>query len=238
MSLRACIAAGALACATLALSARGAEPAPAPSPVTRALFARSGNAFVPPQENEPLKVLLARKPSLDFFETCAVGTLSDVQSMLKANPDLRASWHSSGWAPLHFAAFGGNVPVADFLIARGAHVDERARNGFRNGPLAVALLSGQLAMAKLLIERGADLNARQAGGAAPLHEAALLGRRDLVDLLLQHGAEIGARANDGRNAVSEAERGRHADLAAYLRSRGGKDATITADLSRKPAAED
>lgn len=204
------------------------------SPVTRALFAIRDDSFITPKQNEMVAALLARSPTLDFFETCALGTAAQVDAMLKTDANLATSWHSFGWTPLHFAGFGGNVAAVDALIAHGAAVNERARNRFRNQPLAASLLAGQLDAAKRLIERGADVNSRQAGGFAPIHEAALLGRRDLIDLLLENGAEIGARANDGRNAVSEAERGKHAEIAAYLRSRGGADPRITADLSAEP----
>jgi len=204
------------------------------SPVTRALFAIRGDAFIEPKQNEMVTALLARAPTLDFFETCALGTAAQVEEMLKANPSLATSWHPFGWTPLHFAGFAGNVAAMDVLLAHGAGVNERARNRFRNQPLAAALLTGQLDAAKRLIERGADVNSRQSGGAAPIHEAALLGRRDLIDLLLDNGAEIGARANDGRNAVSEAERGKHAQVAAYLRTRGATDPGITANLSAEP----
>ena len=57
---------------------------------------------------------------------------------------------------------------------------------------------------------------------------------DLVDLLLAHGAEIGARGDDGRTAVSEALRGGHPSLADYLRSKGGRDAAITANVLAAP----
>jgi ankyrin repeat protein len=60
------------------------------------------------------------------------------------------------------------------------------------------------------------------------------GRRDLVDLLLAAGAEPTARADDGRTAVTEALRGKHAELAEYLRTRGARDAAITADLTAPP----
>lgn len=204
------------------------------SPVTRALFAIRGEGFIAPKQNEMVTALLARSPTLDFFETCALGTSAQVETLLQADPKLATSWHAFGWTPLHFAGFGGNVPTMDVLLRHGAGVNERARNRFRNEPLAASLLAGQIETAQRLIERGADVNARQAGGAAPIHEAALLGRRDLIDLLLENGAEIGARANDGRNAVTEAERGKHAELATYLRSRGGTDARITANLSVEP----
>jgi ankyrin repeat protein len=204
------------------------------SPLTRALFASRGDGFIAPKQNEMVSALLARSPTRDFFETCALGSAAEVETMLQADPKLVTSWHPFGWTPLHFAGFGGNVAAVDVLLAHGASVNERARNRFRNQPLAASLLTGQLEAAKRLIEGGADVNSRQSGGAAPIHEAALLGRRDLIDLLLENGAEIGARANDGRNAVSEAERGKHPQIATYLRTRGGTDPRITANLSAEP----
>jgi ankyrin repeat protein len=204
------------------------------SAVLRALFTIRDQSFLPPQNNEVLHLLLAQKPPLDLFEACAVGSPEKVSTLLEADPRGVRSWSRIGWTPLHFAAFGGNLPVIKLLTDRGAQVNERARNEFRNMPLAVSLLTGQLDAARALIERGADVDARQAGGIAPIHEAALVGRRDIIDLLLENGAEIGARANDGRNALSEAERGRHPDTVAYLRTRGATGPQITADLSAEP----
>ncbi len=204
------------------------------SVVLRALLSMREQGFIDPKHNELLDTVLARKPALDFFETCAVGSAEAAEHMLAANSALLASWHAIGWTPLHFAAFAGNGPVIDLLLQKGAFADARARNTFRNTPLAVALLTGQIEAARRLVAGGTDVNVRQAGGFAPIHEAALLGRTDILTLLLDSGAEIGARANDGRTAVTEAERGGHADTAAFLRSRGGKDATISADLTAEP----
>jgi hypothetical protein len=204
------------------------------SVVLHALLARRNKEFIDPQHNELLAAVLAGKPTLDFFETCAVGSADAAERMLATDSALLESWHSIAWTPLHFAAFAGNGPVLDLLLKKRAFVDARARNVFRNTPLAVALLTGQIEAARRLIAAGADVNVRQAGGLAPIHEAALLGRNDILTLLLDSGAEIGARGNDGRTALTEAERGKHAETAAFLRSRGGKNATITADLAREP----
>jgi ankyrin repeat protein len=204
------------------------------SPVLRALMSTQGEGFAPPAHNEALQALLREHPKLDFFEMCGVGDARQVREALQVNPELAQGWHAIGWSALHFAAFSGDVETVTLLLDRRAAIDARARTRFRNTPLQAALLSGQLATARVLIQRGADVLVRQQGGFSPLHEAALLGRRDLVDLLLEAGAEINARANDGRTAVTEALRGGHADLADYLRSRGGKDATIVADMSKTP----
>src|SRR6202008_2615458 len=103
-----------------------------------------------------------------------------------------------GWTLLHMSAFAGNAPVTEILITRGVDVNARALSRFRNTPLQTAMLTGQYATAKILLDHGADAMVRQSKGFAPMHEAALLGRRDLVQLLLDHGAEINSMADNGK----------------------------------------
>ena len=221
------------------VSQMAGAPAPAAeelkmSPVLRALMSIQGEAFVPPAQNESLQALLRQHPKLDFFEMCGVGDARQVREALQVDAALARSWHPIGWSALHFAAFSGDVDTVTLLLDRGAVIDARAHTRFLNTPLQAALLSGQISTARVLIERGADVLMRQQGGFAPIHEAALLGRRDLVDVLLAAGAEINARANDGRTPVSEALRGGHPELAEYLRSRGGTDAKLVADVTKSP----
>jgi ankyrin repeat protein len=204
------------------------------SAVMTALFLASGEFFLPPARNPTLQAVLRHHPTLTFFESCATGDVNAVRQALLHDGSLANSWHSNGLSALHFAAFSGDVGVTKLLLDSGAQIDARARNGFMNTPLQVALLPGNEATTRLLLERGADPLVRQTRGFAPLHEAALHGRRDLVELLLDNGAEIDSRANDGRNAITEAQRGGHAELADYLRSRGAREVTITADLSKDP----
>jgi hypothetical protein len=200
----------------------------------KTLFHNDGEGFTPPASNAPLQALLAKKPALTFFEACGVGDTAEIARQLKRDPKLATAWSDFGWSGLHLAAFSGVVGAVQLLLDRGADINARARSKFKNTPLQTALLTGQLATAKLLLERGADPLVRQAIGFTPLHEATLLGRRDLVDLLLAAGSEINSRTDDGRTSVTEALRGKHPELAEYLRSRGGRGAEITADLTVSP----
>jgi hypothetical protein len=186
------------------------------SAVIVALMLINDDSFIPRDKNPILQAILAKSPPLTFHEACGVGRAADVKRFLEKDPKLATSWTDFGWSALHLAAFSA-----------------RAKTRFRNTPLLVALLPGQLDMAKLLIAHGADVLVRQSKGFAPIHEAAFLGRQDLVDLLLENGAEINSRTDDGRTAVTEAERRNHPELAAYLRSKGGVGAE-TADVTKSP----
>src|ERR1051325_990972 len=221
----------------LILTSLLSRPSPAAADdnaIMKALHKLDGEGFTPPAENRELQALLAKHPKLTFFEACGVGDTAEIARQLKRDPKLATSWTPFGWSALHLAAFSGATGAVQLLLDHGADLHVRARNKFKNTPLQVALLDGQLATARLLIERGADPNVRQAHGFAPLHEAALFGRRDLVDLLLEAGAEINARADDGRTPVTEALRSKNPELADYLRSKGGRGAEITANLSATP----
>lgn len=60
-------------------------------------------------------------------------------------------------------------------------------------PLHWAAIEDRPDMAKLLLERGADVNASDNHGMTPLHKAADFNRRAVAELLLANGADIGAR---------------------------------------------
>ncbi len=201
--------------------------------VIKELF-RIEKGFIPPQKNEALQALLAKKPELTFHEACGVGDAARVRALLQAKPALAEEWTWFGWSPLHLASFSGSVETTKLLLDRGAAVNVRAKSKFRNTPLQTALLTGQYDTAKLLLEHGADPLVRQAEGFAPVHEAALLGRRDLIELLLAHGAELSSRSDDGRTALTEAMRNKHEAFAIWLRSKGAPGGEITADLMKSP----
>ena len=71
-------------------------------------------------------------------------------------------------------------------------------------PLHMAVFREKLAVAGLLLERGADLEARDKLGRTPLHEAAFRGKTAMVKLLLAHGADLEARDKFGRTPLREA----------------------------------
>ncbi|MEJ2704877.1 MAG: ankyrin repeat domain-containing protein [Sedimentisphaerales bacterium] len=79
-----------------------------------------------------------------------------------------------------------------------------------------AASAGQRIIAELLIDHGADVNARDRECRTLLHYAALEGNMDLAKLVISKGAWVDAQDPAGRTALHFAARG-HGDIAKLLR---------------------
>ena len=71
--------------------------------------------------------------------------------------------------------------------------------------LATAALMGHTEVVALLLEHGADVNAKSRDGGTALHAAAFLGRAETVKLLLKKGADISLRNSMGSTAIDGAK---------------------------------
>jgi cytochrome c len=92
---------------------------------------------------------------------------------------------SSEAAAIHDAAQKGDVAAIAAALDTGANVNESDGTAT---PLYYAVRRGHFEAAKLLIERGADVNMPSALGALPLAPAAGRGKIEFIKLLLDHGA--------------------------------------------------
>ena len=116
------------------------------------------------------------------------------QHLIGQHPIVANRFGGSGGSPemrLQRAASDGDLPTLAMLLDQGLHADSRAAHEFR--PLIVALLTGQTDAAKLLIERGGEVNGLPGTGDSPLGIAAERGNVDIAMLLLDQGAELEAR---------------------------------------------
>ncbi len=99
-----------------------------------------------------------------------------------------------GFTPLLFAARTGNVDAARLLLAAGADVNDMKPD--RATALVVAAHSAQEKVALLLLERGANPNAAEAGYTA-LHAAVLRDLPELANALIARGADVNAKLTKG-----------------------------------------
>ena len=139
--------------------------------------------------------------SLDAFEAAALGDLDQLRARLDENDLAVSAWSDDGFTPLHYAAFFGHPEAARLLLERGADLELPARNeqfAPEARPLHSALAARQKEVALVLLDAGAEVNAREHQGTTPLHEAAQHGDVELVQLLLERGADPSARLDDGR----------------------------------------
>ena len=75
---------------------------------------------------------------------------------------------------------------------------------------------GAVGVARLLLERGADVNARAKDGSTPLHTASCFADLAAVRLLLEHGADVKAEDDRGRTALQVAEEMRRGGVVTSL----------------------
>ena len=151
--------------------------------------------------NEIAILLLEKGMKLDLYAACMAGAKDTVLEMIAGNPELAGAYSSDGWTPLHLACFFGQPQIAEALIARGAGVNARSRNPMQNMPLHAAAAGRNRDAVRLLLEHGADVNARQHGGWTALHAASQNGDVEMVRLLLGGGADIDLRADNQQNAM-------------------------------------
>lgn len=88
---------------------------------------------------------------------------------------------------LHEAARNGDVARAQELLENGADVDQPNELGLT--PLHWSALSGRSDVAALLLDHGADVNAREryTGKLTPMAVALLMGYDELVELMAARG---------------------------------------------------
>lgn len=84
-----------------------------------------------------------------------------------------------------------HMNMINYLIANGANVDDSPTSGDLKGftPLIFAARENLTAIAKLLIEHGANVNAMNVYDQTPLSLAESAGHAEMIHLLISHGAK-------------------------------------------------
>ena len=89
-------------------------------------------------------------------------------------------------------------------------------------PLHLDASDGFLRGVQELLDRGADVHARDKDGRTPLHWPAYRGHLEVVRLLIEHGADINARENNGRTPLKMATIGNHTPVIEFLKEHGAE----------------
>jgi ankyrin repeat protein len=135
---------------------------------------------------------LATGKELDIFEASALGRTERVRDLVESEPSLANAWAEDGFQPLGLASFFGHEDAARVLVEHGAEINSASRNPMKVMPLHSAAAAQdpdvRYAIAQLLLEAGADPNARQQDEYTPLMAADQHGDTRLRELLVAHGA--------------------------------------------------
>ncbi len=85
----------------------------------------------------------------------------------------------SGYTPLHYAAYNGQLEMVQFLIASEANIHAQAQDGVT--PLHFAAFYGHLDTAKFLVEKGANINVEDNYKNTPMGLAIAQNRQDIIE---------------------------------------------------------
>ena len=138
---------------------------------------------------------------------------ADIVSLLLDNKaNIRARDGVDGAMAIHLAAANGRNDVIKVLLAKDPQLVNIVDNR-DNTPLHWAAMKDKKDTIELLMENGADIEAKDADGWTPLHYAAAFSSVDTVQTLVNLGADKESKAKDGSNPMDYA---RQDDVKNYL----------------------
>lgn len=193
-----------------------------------------------------------------LFTAIRQGDAAQVTALLDHDPSVARARNADGASAILWAAYTRHPDLIPLFTARGVKLDlfeacasgdlERVRHFIAEAPaqqfspdgfsaLGLAVFFGHAAIARLLVERGADVNApsRNSILVAPLHSAVAAGSLELVKLLLEHGADADPVEFLGATPLHSAAAMGSVDIIEVLLAHGADTAKRTKD--GKTAAE-
>ena len=119
-----------------------------------------------------------------LLDAAKIGAVESVHYFINNGADLEARDPITCRTALGWACFFGHFETAQILLDAGAAVYEGDRHAWQ--PLFWPCKHGDLELVKLLISRGADLNARNSAIRTPLMVAQMNGHDHIVDYITTH----------------------------------------------------
>ncbi len=123
--------------------------------------------------------------------------------------------NGNGETALLLAAWQGRKAAVEWLLERGAKVNAGDRQW---SALHYAVFAGHGDITNLLVERGADIDAKSSNGSSVLMMAIYEGREDLARMLIERGADRSVKNDWGDGALEWAMRGNHLKIARLVTS--------------------
>lgn len=157
----------------------------------------------------------------DVFGLIRKGDIEAVRALVERSPQLVGARDPQGLSLLHYAVYGRDAGLIEFLIDKGAKVDATDASG--QTPLMIAAANDRTEAAAALLKKGAALEAKNDYGRTALVLCAReRGRAATARVLLDAGANIDAVDKFGAGALGLAAWRGKADLVDLLLGRGVK----------------
>eukprot|EP00930_Biecheleria_cincta_P097403 TRINITY_DN89117_c0_g1_i1.p1 TRINITY_DN89117_c0_g1~~TRINITY_DN89117_c0_g1_i1.p1 ORF type:complete len:382 (+),score=70.62 TRINITY_DN89117_c0_g1_i1:114-1259(+) len=169
---------------------------------------------------------------------CRCGHLEIVNALIEAKADIAAVTGDrgkyAGRMPLHAAADNGSLPVIQRLLALGADLHAKDRDGRTPLHWAAITQAGSAKPAEALLEARADVTAVTNLSRTPLHFAARAGNADVIEILVAAKADINAKNTEKGNTPLHAAAGSASLTAAQIILDAGADIDALDDSAMMP----
>lgn len=125
--------------------------------------------------------------------------------------------NNDGRTPLFHAADGGHVNVVQYLVEKGAKVNQKDSIGVT--PIFLAAAKGHLKVIEFLVQKGAAVNIKEYRGYTPLHLAVNYRHLDVIKVLVENGADISSKSQSGKTPLDMADGGIKKYLESHLNTK-------------------
>ncbi|MFT5859915.1 MAG: ankyrin repeat protein [Flavobacteriaceae bacterium] len=133
----------------------------------------------------------------DVFEASRSGNLSLLKELYQKDADVLNSLNENGFSPLILATYKHKVECVEFILSTTVDVNYQSQEGTA---LHAACYTGNLKIAQLLIDNGAEVNIPGGRQTSALIYAVQSKKEALVKLLVQNGADLTPKDQAGRTA--------------------------------------